>query len=86
MKAMTEGHLYLLKDGTAADPKDCAKGDDGVLRHKDGREVSVTDEGEPLTLASNAALSGASAAADGSTVPDEVEPPADVADRPPVKD
>lgn len=41
---------YLLQDGTYADPKDCSKGKDGVLRHKNGVGVAMTEAGEPMTL------------------------------------
>lgn len=49
-------NLYTLQDGTYADPKDCSKGKDGVLRHKNGLGVALDDDGEPFTLADAAAL------------------------------
>ncbi len=42
--------LYLLADGTYADPKACKKGDDGVLRHENGVHVALMGSGEPVTL------------------------------------
>lgn len=50
--------LYLLRDGTYADPKDCGKGDDGVLRHKNGVAVALQGTGEPETLRQQAVLNG----------------------------
>jgi hypothetical protein len=45
------GDLYLLQDGTYADPKDCEAGKDGVLRSKvNGLAVAKRDDGEPQTL------------------------------------
>jgi hypothetical protein len=32
---------YVLEDGTSADPNDVAPGDDGALRHTDGRAVAM---------------------------------------------
>lgn len=69
MKTNDDG-LYLLRDGTYADPKDCKKGDDGVLRHENGVEVALRDDGKPMTLGKvtehNAAA--AEAAASGEAV------------------
>lgn len=48
------GDLYLLQDGTHADPKDCKAGKDGILRHKDGLAVVVGEDGEPQTVAAAA--------------------------------
>lgn len=48
------GSLYLLQDGTHADPKDCSAGKDGVLRHKNGLAVAMREDGEPQTLGSDA--------------------------------
>lgn len=45
-----DGDLYLLLDGTYADPKDCSAGKDGVLKHKNGVGVALRDDGEPMTL------------------------------------
>lgn len=47
---MKSGDQYLLQDGTYADPKDCKKGDDGVLRHENGVAVALRDDGSPMTL------------------------------------
>lgn len=46
------GKLYLLQDGTQADPADCKKAEDGVLRHKNGLAVALKDDGSPQTLQS----------------------------------
>lgn len=46
--------LYLLQDGTHADPKDVSRGKDGVLRHKNGLAVSLREDGEPMTVGSGA--------------------------------
>lgn len=48
-------NLYRLQDGTQADPKDCEKGKDGVLRHKNGLAVVLKEDGEPQTLGHEAA-------------------------------
>lgn len=63
--------LYLLADGTYADPKDTSKGDDGVLRHKNGVHVALRDDGSPYTLSGHAEASGNAAAADLSETPAE---------------
>lgn len=47
---MKSSDQYLLQDGTYADPKDCKKGDDGVLRHENGVAVALRDDGSPMTL------------------------------------
>lgn len=36
---------YVLEDGTAARPEDVSRGDDGVLRHADGRAVAYAPHG-----------------------------------------
>lgn len=58
--------LYVLKDGTYADPKDCSKGPDGVLAHANGVGVALGAGGEPLTVGEATATNAeAAAAADG---------------------
>jgi hypothetical protein len=59
-----DGEMYLLQDGTYADPKDCSAGKDGVLRSKNGLAVSITADGEPMTIG-KANESNASAAQQG---------------------
>lgn len=61
MKA--NSNLYLLQDGTYADPKDVSKGKDGVLRHKNGVGVTLNEAGEPFTLGDATALNEEAAAA-----------------------
>lgn len=63
MKAKA-GDLYLLQDGTYADPKECSKDEHGVLRHRNGMAVAMTSEGDPMTLAYQAEEGGNAAAAD----------------------
>lgn len=42
---------YLMRDGTYAARGDCAKGDDGVWRHKEtGVLVALDSEGKPMTF------------------------------------
>lgn len=50
------GNLYLLVDGTHADPAECSKGADGVLRHKNGMAVAMRGTGEPQTVGEDAVL------------------------------
>ncbi len=42
--------FYLLVDGTHADPDDCARGADGVLRHENGLAVAIREDGNPSTI------------------------------------
>lgn len=42
--------LYLMKDGTHADPSDCFKGKDGVLQNKNGMPVAIDATGNPETI------------------------------------
>lgn len=82
-------NLYLLQDGTYADPKDCSKGKDGVLRHKNGLAVASGENGEPFTLGdasklnAEAAKAGSEQHAGGPAkvlTTDEVEPKAGTTD------
>ncbi|HYD66187.1 hypothetical protein [Azospirillum sp.] len=52
---MKIGNMYRLMDGTQADPDDCAKGEDGILRHRSGVKVAIDGEGKPETIAGGAA-------------------------------
>lgn len=36
---------YVLEDGSAADPRSVVRGEDGRLRHKDGRKVDYRPHG-----------------------------------------
>lgn len=40
---------YVLEDGTAVDPNECAPGDDGVLTHKDGAKVKMRSFDCPMS-------------------------------------
>jgi hypothetical protein len=63
---MKTENLYVLQDGTYADPKACKKGDDGVLRHENGVGVALGANGEPLTVGeATASNAQAASAADG---------------------
>lgn len=55
-------NLYVLQDGTYADPKACKKGDDGVLRHENGVGVALGENGEPLTVGEATATNALAAA------------------------
>lgn len=92
--------LYLLRDGTYADPAECSPGDDGVLRHANGVPVALRDDGQPHTLgdstAANApaaeagkaemAESEAEAEAAMPAAPARAEPPAEPAPAPAAAD
>jgi hypothetical protein len=71
MKRDLDG-LYLLRDGTQADPADCSSGKDGVLRHTNGVAVALKDDGEPITIAANAVRSGSGAAAEAGRPKDDL--------------
>lgn len=63
---MKATNLYVLQDGTYADPKACKKGEDGVLRHENGVGVALGANGEPLTVGeATASNAQAASAADG---------------------
>jgi hypothetical protein len=53
--------MYVLMDGTQADPSDCKKGEDGVLRHKNGVKVAINGDGEPETVGDRTALNAPAA-------------------------
>jgi hypothetical protein len=36
---------YVLEDGSVGDPRDVSEGNDGILRHKDGRAVAYAPHG-----------------------------------------
>lgn len=65
-------NLYLLMDGTYADPAACSAGKDGVLRHENGVKVAMTDAGEPMTLSRVTAhnVAANAAAAEGAAAED----------------
>lgn len=50
--------LYLLVDGTHADPNECDVGADHMLRHANGVPVALREDGTPQTLGGNASDSG----------------------------
>jgi hypothetical protein len=67
-------NLFLLQDGTQADPRDCSRGKDGVIRYRNGVAVALRGDGEPLTVGENAATSGnAHAAAAGNVQAEQSE-------------
>ncbi|TGN90912.1 hypothetical protein EOW77_0003505 [Bradyrhizobium yuanmingense] len=39
--------MFVLMDGTQADPDDCERGKDGVWRHKNGVKVAIDGNGRP---------------------------------------
>lgn len=45
---------YLLQDGTYADPSDCKADAAGLLRHKNGLMVSMSEDGTPMELTKDA--------------------------------
>lgn len=51
-------NLYLLQDGTQAEPRECAPDEKGVLRHKNGLAVCMSEAGTPQTIGKNAEVSG----------------------------
>lgn len=53
--------MYVLMDGTQADPHDCAKGKDGVLRHKNGVKVAIDGDGNPETVGDRTAMNSLAA-------------------------
>lgn len=75
MATANRDDLYLLRDGTHADPAEVAKGKDGVLRHANGVAVALREDGEPLTVGENARVSGNMLAARGSEKPSGAERP-----------
>lgn len=36
---------YIMEDGTMGDPREVSAGDDGILRHADGRAVAYASHG-----------------------------------------
>lgn len=42
--------MFVLMDGTQANPDDCARDKDGVLRHKNGVKVAIDGDGKPETV------------------------------------
>ncbi|KRA42103.1 hypothetical protein [Devosia sp. Root635] len=36
---------YVMEDGSMGDPRDVSSGDDGILRHEDGRVVAYAPHG-----------------------------------------
>jgi hypothetical protein len=64
-----ERELYLLQDGTHADPSDVSADKSGVLRHKNGLAVCLYDDGSPQTVTSDAVRNKNVAAAKGGETP-----------------
>lgn len=64
--------LYLLRDGTYADPKDCFKDKgDGVLKHKNGVAVALKSDGEPETMADATATNAQAASPPADKIAEE---------------
>lgn len=53
--------MFVLMDGTQADPDDCARDKDGVLRHKNGVKVAINGDGEPETVGDRTAMNSLAA-------------------------
>jgi hypothetical protein len=68
---------YLKQDGTYADPANCDRGKDGILREKDsGLLIAMTADGEPITVASGAVMNKNIDAANAGKAPSpEAKPP-----------
>lgn len=49
-------HLYVLRDGTHADPAECEKDKNGVLKHKNGVAVALYEDGSPQTVGKDAVV------------------------------
>lgn len=79
---------YVMEDGSAGDPREIAPGDDGVLRHKDGRAVAYAPHGpRSRGVDADAERAKAAVAADAAKAkpaPEKKSPPA--ADKPKDKD
>lgn len=76
---------YRLVDGTQADPNDCAPGEDGVLRHKNGLAVALHEDGTPQSVGRDAVEGGNADAAAAADEP-PAEPAPTVAEEPPVRE
>lgn len=76
--------LYLLQDGTQADPSDVSPDKNGVLRHKNGPAVCLTEAGEPQTIGMSAETNkkAASAGKDAPVEPNRVDAPLNQAHEP----
>lgn len=59
--------FVILQDGTQADPGDVSKGEDGVMRSKNGVAVSLGSDGKPQTVGRAALENGNVLAASGAT-------------------
>jgi len=67
--------LYLLVDGTHADPDDCDVGADHELRHANGVPVALREDGKPQTIAAGAVENkNVEAANAGEAPPREMKP------------
>lgn len=79
--------LYLLVDGTHADPDECDVGADLELRHANGVPVALREDGNPQTVAQGA-VDNMNVAAAAEVVPDAPPPAVELKDEPaePAKD
>lgn len=55
--------MVVLLDGTQADHADCARGEDGIVRHKNGVPVAMGEDGQPETIAKRTARNAPAAEA-----------------------
>lgn len=62
---------YVLVDDNPADPRDVRRGDDGLLRHKDGRAVAYASHGPRTRSVDADTLRAAAAVVAGRTSPNE---------------
>jgi hypothetical protein len=83
---MSNPGLYLLQDGTHADPGACAPDNKGALRHTEsGLAVCLYEDGTPQTVGQDAINNmnlAAATAADPDASPKAAEKPAKAPDAP----
>ena len=53
--------MFVLMDGSQADPYDCARDKAGVLRHKNGVRVAIDGDGEPERVGDRTAMNSLAA-------------------------
>jgi outer membrane biosynthesis protein TonB len=77
--------LYLLVDGTHADPDECDVGADHELRHANGVPVALREDGLPQTVAQGA-IENMNVEAAAAVEPDAPPPAAEIKDEPVVEE
>lgn len=77
--------LYLLVDGTHADPDECDVGADHELRHANGMAVALREDGTPQTIKQDA-IDNKNVEAAQEVEPDAAPPAAELKDEPAVED